>query len=154
MKLRILAGTSLLAVSLTLGSCSMLYPGPTPTSTTTDTPSATETPTETPTPTVDPNLNQVSLTLIDANGFKDNGYVQVIASVDGVMEDDGKCTLVVTQGAQSQSVEVAAESNVNSTQCFPMQVPISSFKNGNAKFTVTYLSDASTGTTSGTVQIQ
>lgn len=154
MKLRSLAGVGLLSISLALTSCSMLYPGQNPTPTQTETPTPTETPTETPTPTVDPNLKQTTITIIDSNAFRDNGYVQVIASVDGVMEDDGKCTLVVTQNGQGQSVEVKAESNVTSTQCYPMEVPIASFKNGTAKFTVTYVSDASTGTNSGTVQIQ
>ena len=147
----VIAGAFVLA-TLTLGGCSLFYPNPVPTPT--PTPTKTETPTPTPTPTIDPNLTEVKLNVINSSAFRDNGNVEVIAEALGILEDNGSCTLTVSQGSSKQTVTVKAESNVNSTQCFPMDIPISNFKDGNVAYTVTYVSDKSTGTISGTLQIQ
>lgn len=153
MKHKLLTAGVTLVVSVTLAGCSIFYPNPTPNPTPTDTPTPTVTPT--PTPTVDPNLNKVEINVIDASAFRGNGTVDVIAEALAILEDDGKCTLVVKQGAVSQTVTVSAESNVNSTQCFPMSIPLTGFKDGNLSYTVSYLSDASAGSTSsGTITIQ
>ena len=153
MKHKLLTAGVTLVVSVTLAGCSIFYPNPTPTPTPTDTPTPTVTPT--PTPTVDPNLNKAEINIIDASAFRANGTVDVIAEALAILEDDGKCTLVVKQGAVSQTVTVSAESNVNSTQCFPMSIPLNGFKDGNLSYTVSYVSDASAGTSSsGTITIQ
>lgn len=153
MKHKIITAGLTLALTATLAGCSIFYPNSEPTPT--PTPTQTETPTPTPTPTVDPNLKKVEINIRDASAFKDNGTVDVIAEALGIMEDDGRCTLVVNQGSISETITVNAETNVNSTQCFPMSVPLSSFKDGNLKFTVTYLSDKSTGVfPNGTIAIQ
>jgi hypothetical protein len=152
-KHKILAAGLILALSATLTGCSIFYPNqePTPTPTPTETP----TPTTTPTPTVDPNLNPVEINIRDASAFKANGTVDVIAEALGIMEEEGRCTLVVSQGSTSETVTVKAESNVNSTQCFPMSIPLQSFKAGNLKFTVTYVSETSSGVfPNGTIAIQ
>jgi len=144
-----------LALTASLAGCSIFYPNTPPTPTPTPTPTQTETPTPTPTPTVDPNLKEVKINILDSSAFKDNGTVDVIAEVLGILEEDGRCTLVVSQGALSQTVVVNAESNVTSTQCFPMSVPLSAFKDGNLKFTVSYVSDKSSGVfPNGTIAIQ
>jgi len=153
MKHKLLTAGVALAATVAFSGCSMFYPNPTPTDT--PTPTATETPTPTPTTTIDPNLKRVDINVIDATAFKENGTVDVIAEALNVMEDDGKCTLVVSQGSISQTVTVNAESNVTSTQCFPMSIPLTGFKAGNLNYTVTYLSDASAGVSSaGTISIQ
>jgi hypothetical protein len=147
----IIAGAFIVA-TLTLGGCSLFYPNPTPTDT--PTPTKTETPTPTPTPTVDPNLNEVKVNIINTSAFRDNGNVEIIAEALGILEDNGSCALTLSQSGSKQTVTVKAEPNVNSTQCFPMSIPVSGFKDGNVSYTVTYLSDKSTGTISGTIQIQ
>ncbi len=145
-----IAGVALFA-ALTLSGCSMFYPNPTPKPTPTVTP--TETPT--PTPTVDPGLAKVDIGIIDSSAYLDNGYVEVVAEALKVLEDDGKCTLTLTQGKTVQTVTVDAVQNVNSTVCASMQVPISNFKATDIKYSVTYLSSKSSGTSaSGTIQIQ
>jgi hypothetical protein len=152
-KQKIITAGLTLALTATLAGCSIFYPNTEPT--TTPTPTQTETPTPTPTPTVDPNLESVEVNILDASAFKDNGTVDVIAEALGILEDDGRCTLVVTQGAVSQTITVNAETNVTSTQCFPMSVPLTSFKSGNLKFTVTYLSTKYSGVFSdGSIAIQ
>ncbi len=153
MKHKIITAGLTLALTAALAGCSIFYPNSEPTPT--PTPTQTETPTPTPTPTVDPNLKKVEINIRDASAFKDNGTVDVIAEALDIMEDDGRCTLVVSQGSISETVTVNAEINVTSTQCFPMSVPLTSFKDGNLKFTVTYLSDKSTGVfANGTIAIQ
>jgi hypothetical protein len=123
----------------------MFYPNeePTPTATTTEEPTPTDT--STPTPTLDPELAKVEINILNTSAFLDNGFIQVIAEALEVMEEDGKCTLKVTQGEMSQSVTVSAEPNVTSTQCFPMEVPINGFKVGAISYSVTYISSESTG---------
>ena len=139
--------------ALTLGGCSMFYPNPTPTSTQTPTP--TKTPTPTPTKTPDPSLTKVKLGIIDSSAFVDNGYVEVVAEAQGVLEDDGKCTLTLTQGNIEKVVTVSAVQNVNSTVCAAMQVPLSEFKTAPINFSVAYISSKSIGIpVNGTVQIQ
>ena len=153
MKHKIITAGLTFALTATLAGCSIFYPNSEPTPT--PTPTQTETPTPTPTPTVDPNLKKIEINIRDASAFKDNGTVDVIAEALDIMEDDGRCTLVVSQGSVSETVTVNAESNVTSTQCFPMSVPLTSFKDGNLKFTVTYLSDKATGVfPNGTIAIQ
>lgn len=146
----LLAGLGLFA-TLTLSGCSLFYPNPTPTSTATPT----KTPTPTPTPTVEPGITKVEIGILDSSAYLDNGYVEVVAEALKVLEDDGKCTLTLTQGKTVQKVTVSAVQNVNTTVCAAMQVPISNFKVADITYSVTYVSSKSTGTSApGTIQIQ
>lgn len=147
-----IAGIGVFA-ALTLSGCSMFYPNPKPTQTATPTP--TKTPTPTPTKTVDPGLNKVDIHIIDSSAFVDNGYVEVVAEATKVLEDDGKCTLTLTQGKTVQTITVGAVQNVNTTVCNEMHVPLSNFKAADINFSVTYVSSKSTGTSqTGTIQVQ
>jgi hypothetical protein len=94
------------------------------------------------------------MNIIDSSGFRDNGYVEVIAEAKGILEDDGQCLITVTQGSVVANATVKAGQNVTSTQCFPLQVPITGFKNGKANFVVQYVSSKYSGTISGSVSIQ
>lgn len=141
MKHKLLTALVALTVAISVSGCSMFYPAPTPSSTV----EPTETPLPTPTPTVDPDLVKIDLNVLDASAFRDNGTITVIVEALGVTEEGGKCTLRVTQDDASQSVTVKAEPNVTSTQCFPMEVPISGFKNGKLSYSVLYVSSKSTG---------
>ena len=148
----LIAGVSLFA-ALALGGCSIFYPNPTPTQTVTPTPTPTETPK--PTPTIEPGLTKVEIGIIDSSAYLDNGYVEVVAEALKVLEDDGKCTLTLTQAKTVQKVTVSAVQNVNSTVCSAMQVPISNFKAADISYSVTYVSSKSTGTSaSGIIKIQ
>lgn len=141
MKHKLLTAVMALTVTFSIAGCSMFYPNPEPTPTQTETPK----PTDKPTPTVDPNLNKIQLNVLNSSAFRDNGTIEVIVEALEILEEDGKCTLKVTQGALSQSVTVNAEPNVTSTQCFPMEVPIGDFKDGKVAFTVHYVSSKSSG---------
>lgn len=157
MKQKTLVAGFAVAAALTLSGCSMFYPNPVPTQTETPTPTPTETPTETPTPTptVDPALEQVEVTIVMASGHRENGEIEVIATADGILEDTGKCTLILTQGKVRQTVTVDAEPNVNSTQCFPMHLPFTGIQDGAASYTVTYESEKYGGVSeAGEIQIK
>lgn len=148
----LLAGFGIFA-SLSLSGCSMFYPNPVPTPTHTIEP--TKTPTPTPTPTPDPSLKQIKVGIIDSSAYIDNGYVEVVAEAQGVLEDDGKCILTLTQGDIKQVITVTAVQNVNSTVCASMQSPLSNFKTAPINFSVQYISSKSTGTSAtGSIQIQ
>ena len=151
MKRKVLAASLAISVTLLVSGCSMFYPTPTPTPTETVEP--TETPT--PTPTEEPGLTKVQIGIIDSSAYLDNGYVEVVAEAMEVLEDDGKCTLTLTQGNTVQKVTVGAVQNVTSTVCASMQVPISNFKAADISYSVKYVSSKSAGTSaSGTIKIQ
>lgn len=157
MRQKYLVAAVCILVSLALSGCSFFYPNSTPTPKPTPTKTSTETPKPTPTtePTVDPKLSKVEIGIIDSSAFIDNGYIEVVAEALNVLEDDGKCTLTLTQGKTIQKVTVSAVQNVSSTVCPSMQVPIKNFKATNIDYSVTYVSSKSEGTSEpGTIQIQ
>lgn len=147
------------AVVLAGTGCSVLYPHagattfpsdtptPKPTKTTEPKPEPSETETETasPTPTAKPK-KPATVQIDDASVDTDAAVINVIAQVTNIFEDGGKCTLLVTAGKTSKSVTVKAETNVNSTQCFPMEVDLAGLKSGDATVTVTYESEKFKGT--------
>lgn len=97
----------------------------------------------------------VEIGIIDSSAYIDNGYVEVVAEALQVLEDDGKCTLTLTQGKTVQKVTVSAVQNVTSTVCSSMQVPISNFKASDISYSVKYVSSKSAGTSaSGIIKIQ
>ena len=151
---RVFLSAAIMFVATYLSACSLFYPSEIPTKTPAPTKTSTATPTPTPTKTANPNLKKVSLHIIDSSGFKANGYVEVIAEAKGILEDDGQCILTVTQGLVSESFTGKTDQNVTSTQCFPLQVPISKFKTGKASFEVQYVSSKYSGSISGSVAIE
>lgn len=148
------------ALMLTLTGCSLLYPNwgstgiPTPTDTPsqtqTDQPQPTETTTSTPTPTTvvkKPATVQILQVTPDATA----GVVDVIAEISNVSEDGGLCSVKISIGGVTKSQTVKAESNVNSTQCFPMSLPLAGIPKGNANLTVTYESPSYIGSSAAQV---
>jgi hypothetical protein len=68
------------------------------------------------------------------------GVVDVVAQITNVSEDGGSCTLSVVSGSTSKQQTVRAESNVDTTQCFPMEVSLTGLSSGTGTVTVTYKS--------------
>lgn len=79
------------------------------------------------------------------------GVIDVIAEIGNVAEDGGLCSLKITIGGVTKSQTVKAESNVNSTQCFPMELPLAGIPQGNANVTVTYESPGFVGSSAAQV---
>ena len=151
MKTTKLAAISSLAI-LSLSGCSLLYPNwgatglPTDSAVPTESATATVAPTESsaPTPTVKPKQPaQVQITMqnVDATA----GTIGVVAQVSNVSEDGGLCTFKLVNGASTKTLTVKAESNVSTTQCYPMEVSTVGFPKGNATLTVSYDSVGYTG---------
>jgi hypothetical protein len=143
-KSKIAALAFLVGITGSLTGCAFLTPNwgalhpsqsPKPTETTTSTP--------TPTPTAPAKLDVVQVSVLSSSA--DSSGIDVVAEVLNVSEDGGRCTLVVSQAGTKRSVAVGAESNVVSSQCFPMHIAIDGFSSGAATFTVSYSSDTSKG---------
>jgi hypothetical protein len=73
---------------------------------------------------------------------------QVLAGgyVSGVLEDDGVCTLTLTQGAASIVVEASAAADATTTVCGNLAVDGSELAAGTWQAVLTYVSAAHTGT--------
>jgi hypothetical protein len=80
---------------------------------------------------------------------------QVMAGgyVSGVIEDDGVCTLTLTQAGASVVVEGAAAPDATTTVCGGLTVPGSRLSAGTWQAVLTYASSAHTGT-SGAVAVE
>jgi hypothetical protein len=155
------AAVCALAVTSLTG-CSMLYPHwgatdfPTdgPTSTSINVPTVTPSQTATPTPTAKP-VQAAKIQVMSVNFDATNQVVDVVAAVTNTAEDGGQCTLTVTSGSTSKSQVVRAESNVDTTQCYPMEVSTAGLAKGNAVVVVSYKSPAFVGSSlSQTISIQ
>ena len=151
---RILAAAALLTISVSLSGCTLFYPNWGATTAPVETPSESASPTSEPSPTqtTPPKPKQpVNVDIVQSNSDSAAGTVSVIAQASGVSEDDGTCTLTVTQGSNVKSVTAKAESNVTDTQCFPLTLSIVGLAPGDASFTVSY--DSSTYSGKSTPQV-
>jgi hypothetical protein len=144
-----------ISAAVLLAGCSLLYPNwgttqkPSDPEITTSTPTSTpsETPTETPTETTTPKIVQkATLNIIQSGVDTANGELYAVAEVTNVVEDGGTCTLDYSSGSFTKSVTVKAESNVHTTQCFPINLPLKSLPKGAGTFTITYQSEGYKGT--------
>lgn len=147
-----------------LSGCSLLYPHwgatdfPTdgPSSTATTAPSATPTATSSASPSATAKPVQAAkVQVMQLNVDATNGVVDAVAQVSNVAEDGGQCILTVTSGSTSKQQVVRAESNVDTTQCFPMEVSLAGLAKGSASVVVTYKSAGYVGSSSSeTINIQ
>lgn len=138
---------------LSLAGCSLLYPhwgattfpsdGPTSSSSASAIP--TQSSSATPTPSSKP-VQAAKVVILQNNVDATAGVIDVVAQVSNVAEDGGQCTLTVVSGNTTKSQTVRAESNVDSTQCYPMEVSLAGLAKGSASMTVTYKSAGYVGT--------
>ena len=163
MKKFVVASSVLLSV-FSLSACSMFYPnwGATdmPTTTPSTSASASETPIETPAPTSSPEpsktptaaptptyLVSADVQIMDASPDATDGTLTVVAQVNNVTEDTGKCTLTIkASGVTKKFLSVKAESNATFTQCFSIVVPLRGLASGPASVQVAYDSATANGT--------
>jgi hypothetical protein len=145
---------------VSLSGCTLLYPHWGATGLPSDTPSgsasasastqpsasASASASVSPTPTVKP-VQPATLHILQSNVDATAGVIDVVAEVTNVSEDGGHCTLTITSGAVSKTQTVKAESNVDSTQCFPMEITLVGLPKGAASFKVNYSSTGYSGST-------
>jgi PBP1b-binding outer membrane lipoprotein LpoB len=144
-----------ISAAMLLAGCSLLYPNwgttqkPSDPETTTSSPTSTptESPSETPSETATPKVVQkATLNIIQSGVDTANGELYVVAEVTNAVEDGGTCTLDYSSGSFTKSVTVKAESNVHTTQCFPINLSLKSLPKGAGTFTITYQSEGYKGT--------
>jgi hypothetical protein len=160
-KFLVLAASAAL-LTAALSGCSALYPHWGATDFPTDGPSSTSTPVASPTPTASASpspsakpIQAAKVQVMQLNVDATNGVVDVVAAVTNVAEDGGQCVLTVTSGASSKSQTVRAESNVDTTQCYPMEVSLAGLAKGTGSVVVTYKSPGFVGSSqSQTISIQ
>lgn len=143
------------ALVVALSGCSLLYPHWGATTFPSDTPSASQSPvpsssaSSSASPSASPSatpLKSASVQIMSATVNATGGVIDVIAQVTNVAEDGGQCILNVVSGATAKSFVVKAESNVDTTQCYPMELNIVGLQSGTAVVTVMYRSGTYLGT--------
>lgn len=139
-------------LALSLSGCSLIYPNwgtdqnPSSSQSAEPSESASETPSASPSTSTKGEANvSIDQATVDATA----GVVSVVAQVTNFNEDGGTCTLTIQAGTQSKTMSVKAESNVTTTQCFPMELSLSGLPKGTVLITVTYDSAAHFGTSAG-----
>jgi len=145
-----------LAISVAaLSGCSLLYPHwgattfPTDTTTASQSASPTASATDSATPSATPSVTAVknaTVQIMDSNVDATAGVIDVVAQVTNVAEDGGQCVLTVTSGSSTKTETVKAESNVDTTQCFPMEITLTGLASGSGVISVTYRSAGYLGT--------
>jgi hypothetical protein len=155
MKRLLIAGISVAAL-VALAGCTLFYPNndqnQDPVAQTSLTPSAFPSPTESAEPEVTPSPSPSVTTTKAAAKIQviysdtSQGFLEVIAEVTNFAEDGGQCNLVSYSGNTSKVVATfKAESNVGTTQCFPIKVEFSSLTKGTSTVAVAYESNAYVG---------
>lgn len=85
--------------------------------------------------------SSVTVEVISAMAYEDEGQLEVIAQVYDVVEDGGECTLKLLAGDFSTELTVGANRSSNYTQCAPFDIPLSELPGGTSVVSVSYLSD-------------
>ena len=144
--LALLAGS---ALAVSLSGCAALYPnwGATALPSDSASPSASQTqssePSSEPAPTASestPAHREAHIEILQADADQVGGTLTVVAQMTTAAEDGGVCKLYVMTDKGMKDVTGRAESNVNTTQCYPLTLPLSVLGKGKVTFTVIYLS--------------
>lgn len=163
---RFLKPLLILGVAFPLTSCSVFYPNwgatglpenqipvtPSQTSTPSDTGSPTaeptasgsESPTESATATPTPTLKKVSVEILFAMVYPEDGVVEVVAQVPNLSEKLGECVLTLS-GPVDLSLSVSAEPSSDFMQCEPFDLELSKLTAGSYQAVVEYHSETHTG---------
>lgn len=150
-KLAVFALSGLIVISLS--GCALLYPNwsstqnpgtsesANPSESASSSESASPSPSATPKKAAKVQIDQLQ---VDAT----NGVIAVLASVANFNEDGGQCTLTFIGGGVTKQLTVKAESNVTTTQCYPMEMPLTGLPKGKGSVTVSYDDRDHAGTSS------
>ena len=149
MQKRVITVAVAVLITLSLSSCTLLYPhwGETGLPTESPSSSASQTSSESPSASVTPSASpsetavakgkadvQISMAMVDEAA----GVLTVVAEVTNFSEDGGNCQLRFVSGSTSQNLTVKAEANATDTQCFPMEIDLSKLPSGAGAISVTY----------------
>jgi hypothetical protein len=141
-----------LITSVSLSGCALLYPNwdttQSPGTSQSAEPSNSEQPSESASPTT-PSKAIAKVQIDDASADATAGVINALAEITNFSEDGGTCTLVVKAGTTTKKVSFKAESNVSTTQCYPMQLPLAGLPKGTALVSVQYESAKYFGESAG-----
>lgn len=163
---RILKSFLIVGLSFPLASCSVFYPnwGATgiPETEISITPSESQSGSESPSPTEEPSSSEtssptatnsssaaptqkpVSVEILFAMAYPDDGYLEVVAQVPNLSEQKGECVLTLS-GPVDLSLTVSAEPSSDFMQCQPFDIDLSKLTAGSYEAVVEYDSTAHTG---------
>ncbi len=155
---KISAAATIIALSLALSGCTVFYPHwgetamPTPTKTTSPSSSASiePSPSESATASASPSAapkNKAVLEVLSSEVDSETGLLTVVAQVVNTAEGGGRCTLKFISGSTSKTVSAAAEANVDTTQCFPLELNLADLPSGTGAISVSYDSVGFAGST-------
>ena len=141
-------------VSISLTGCALLYPNWETTANPSDSavpsgsssPVTTETASATPSASPSAAKGKAQVTFVDSGVDAAAGVIYAVASVAGVVQDGGLCTLTFIGAGKTKTVTGKAEANVTSTQCHPLEISMAGLPKGAGLITVTYDSPTHTGT--------
>lgn len=139
-------------LALLLSGCSLIYPNWGTDQNPSTSQSAEPTPSATASESASPSASAKTLAaveIVDSVVDATAGVVSVVAQITNFNEDGGTCTLTILAGTESKTVSVRAESNVTTTQCFPMELSLSGLPKGTALISVTYESQTHFGVSAG-----
>jgi len=131
------------AIALSLSGCALLYPNwgttqsPGTSQSAAPSQSASESASASPTAV---KKNNAKVEITDAYADVAAGTLSVVADVANIAQDGGTCTLILKIGANTTRLPFKAEANVTTTQCHPMDVPLSGLGKGTAIVSVEYAS--------------
>ena len=146
---KIAATATIITMSLALSGCTVFYPHwgetamPTPTKTVSPSssasiePSPSESTTASATPSAAPK-NKAVLEILSSEADSETGLLTVVAQVINTAESGGRCTLKFISGSTSKTVSAAAEANVDTTQCFPLELNLADLPAGTGAISVSY----------------
>ncbi len=136
------------ALAFGLSGCALLYPNwdtnlnPETSQSAEPTESASESASASPTSAP---KSKASVRISDAYSDASAGMLSVVAEVTNVTQDGGTCTLILQNGNTTKRLPFKAEANVNTTQCHPMDVPLTGLTKGTALVSVEYESSTHFG---------
>ena len=141
-------------VSISLAGCALLYPNWGTTANPSDSavpsnsgsPAPTETASATPSASPSAAKGKAQVTFVDSGVDTAAGVIYAVASVAGVVQDGGLCTLTFIGAGKTKTVTGKAEANVTTTQCHPLELSMAGLPKGAGLITVTYDSPTHTGT--------
>ncbi len=149
---------AVVVLAMGLSGCSLIYPHwgattfptTTPSSSASSAPSASASASATASASASPSskpIQAATLQILQSNVDGTAGVIDVVAQVTNTSENGGQCTLSVTSGSVTKTQVVRAESNVDTTQCFPMEVSFAGMPKGAATYRVSYSSAGFVGST-------
>lgn len=141
-----------LAIGISVSGCTLLYPhwGTTDNPGTSASPEPSDSNSASASASASGQPKKVAKVQIDSATIDPaTGILEVWAQATNFNEDGGLCTLTLQSGNSTKTVTAKASSNVNTTQCYALDISTSGLPKGTALVTVSYDSAEYAGSSAG-----